>query len=313
VVTDSAIELTVTAAEDGERLDRVLSRRDLGFSRAAVQRFIAEGRVEVDGRPAGSASEKARTGAVLVVRPTPAPPTELVAQDIPIEWLYRDEHLAVLMKPAGLVVHPAPGHPDGTLANALRHHLELEGQGDPDRPGIVHRLDRETSGIMVVAKSERAREGLVALFSAHEIKREYVAIALGHVPERFTERTLHGRHPRDRKRFSGEVQRGKPAVTHVQRVELLHGASLVRCRLETGRTHQIRVHLAERGHPVLADALYGRRTRDPLLLRAAQTIGRQALHARLLGFVHPVTGQPLRFEAEPPEDFQAALKVLRQP
>jgi 23S rRNA pseudouridine1911/1915/1917 synthase len=304
-----AIEIGVAEEEAGERLDRVLSGRPLGLSRSALQALIEAGRVEVDGRVL-RASARVSAGARVIVRPLPPPPSAAVPQDIPIEFLYEDEHLAVLMKPAGLVVHPAPGHADGTLVNALRFHLDVR-EGDPERPGIVHRLDRDTSGVMVVARTAAAREGLIARFKEHRIDREYVAIALGQLPERLRIETLHGRHPTDRKRFTSKLARGKRAVTVVERLESLHGASLARCRLETGRTHQIRVHLSEHGFPILADPVYGRRAADPRVRAAADAIGRQALHAGVLGFEHPVTGKPLRFTADPPADFQRALSMLR--
>jgi 23S rRNA pseudouridine1911/1915/1917 synthase len=251
-------------------------------------------------------------GARVLVRPAPPPPSAAVPQDIPLELLFQDEQLAVLMKPAGLVVHPAPGHPDGTLVNALRFHLDVRA-GDPERPGIVHRLDRDTSGVMVVARTELARERLIAQFSRHDIDREYVAIALGALPATQRFETLHGRHRTDRKRFTTRVTSGKRAVTEVALQERLHGASLVRCRLETGRTHQIRVHLAEHGFPILGDAVYGHASRDPRVHAAEQAIGRQALHARVLGFTHPLSGERVRFCAEPPEDFERALAILRPP
>jgi 23S rRNA pseudouridine1911/1915/1917 synthase len=307
----AAIKLEVSAEEAGERLDKVLSARPLGLSRSALQALIEQGRVEVDGRVL-RASAKVAAGARIVVRPLPPPPSEAQPQDIPIELLYRDEHLAVLMKPAGLVVHPAPGHADGTLVNALRFHLDVR-EGDPERPGIVHRLDRDTSGVMVVARTVAAREGLIARFQRHDIDREYRAIALGEPPQALRIETLHGRHPTDRKRFTSKVARGKHAVTSLSRLERLHGAALLSCRLETGRTHQIRMHLAEHGWPLLADPVYGRRSTDPRVRAAAEAIGRQALHARVLGFTHPVTGERLRFVVEPPEDFQRALALLRAP
>jgi 23S rRNA pseudouridine1911/1915/1917 synthase len=310
-IEPAPIELQVSEDEAGERLDRVLSARPLGYSRSALQEFIAQGRVLLDGRVA-RASSRVNRGASVVVRPAPPPPSHVVGQEIPLSVLHEDEHLIVLMKPAGLVVHPAPGHPDGTLVNALRFRYGAQ-PGDPLRPGIVHRLDRETSGVMVVARTEHAREGLMAQFKRHDIEREYVAIALGHPKASVRLETLHGRHPVDRKRFSTRVERGKRAVTELTVLERLHASSLVRCRLETGRTHQIRVHLAELGHPVLADPLYGRKSSDPRLAAAADAISRQALHARVLGFTHPITSERLLFSADLPPDFTRALGLLRNP
>jgi 23S rRNA pseudouridine1911/1915/1917 synthase len=313
VIEPVPIELEISADEAGERLDRVLSARPIGYSRSALQALIEAGRVFVDGRVARSAA-RVSAGARVLIQPAPPPPSAAEPQDIPLDLLFEDEHLAVVMKPAGLVVHPAAGHPDGTLVNALRFHLDVRA-GDPERPGIVHRLDRDTSGVMVVARTDLAREGLMQQFSAHSIEREYVAIAVGAVPGIARFDTLHGRHPTDRKRFTTRVVRGKRAVTEVALIERLEGgaASLVRCVLETGRTHQIRVHMAEHGHPLLGDAVYGRASREPRLRVAEEAIGRQALHARVLGFTHPATGERLRFSREAPEDFQRALAALRPP
>ncbi|MDH3845940.1 MAG: RluA family pseudouridine synthase, partial [Myxococcales bacterium] len=233
-------------------------------------------------------------------------------QAIPLDVLYEDEHLLVVDKPAGLVVHPAPGHPDGTLVNAILHHAAVQGGADPMRPGIVHRLDKDTGGVMVVAKSAAAHERLVEMFQGHNLERAYLAIVLGRPPLTVTYDTFHARHPGDRKKFTSKGDRGRRAVTHLEMIEPLHGTSLVRCRLETGRTHQIRVHLAEHGHPVLGDRLYGKSIGDLKLRRASTELGRQALHATLLAFAHPITGKPVRFETEPPEDFQKTLASLRE-
>lgn len=302
-------ELRVLDSESGERLDRVLSRRDLGASRATLQRWIDEGRVLLNG-VAVKRAQKVAAGALLRVEPGPPPISDASAQAIPLQVVFEDADLLVIDKPAGLVVHPAPGHPDGTLVNALLFHGGVEVGEQGVRPGIVHRLDRDTSGVMVVAKSIPARDGLVALFKRHDIDREYQAIVLGHTAEALHFDTLHGRHPVDRKRFTTKVVRGKHAVTDVTLIEHLHGTSLVRCRLSTGRTHQIRVHLSEHGHPILADATYGRPPKDPRVREVSQGLGRQALHAGLLGFVHPVTGVPLRFESPLPEDMRRACEAL---
>jgi 23S rRNA pseudouridine1911/1915/1917 synthase len=274
-----------------------------------------------------SAKETARAGTIVRIEPAPPPASDALPEDIPISPLYEDEHLVVIDKPAGLVVHPAPGHPGGTLVNALlwryrrgsdeERHLEEEGaEGEPAtdrrRPGIVHRLDRDTSGVMVVARTQLARDHFTKLFAKHEIDREYVAIALGAVPARATYDTLHGRHPRDRKKFTTQVARGKRAVTHVALTEDLRGASLISCRLETGRTHQIRVHLAEHGHPLLGDRVYGSPPRDPRLRAIGDALGRQALHAAVLGFTHPLSGAALRFTTPLPEDLERALDALRR-
>jgi 23S rRNA pseudouridine1911/1915/1917 synthase len=309
----SPFEFVVEAHEAGERLDLVVSRRDSGLSRAQVQILLEAGRIEVVGQ-AARASAKVKLGAKIVVRPLPPPPSAAVPEDLPLEVLHEDAHVLVVMKAAGMVVHPAPGHDTGTLVNALRYRQtvsEFDAEAT-ERPGIVHRLDKDTSGVMVVAKTMAAREGLIAQFQAHDLERSYLAIAIGQPASEFTLDTLHARHPTDRKRFTSRTDKGKRAVTHVRVLESLHASSLLSCTLETGRTHQIRVHLSEHGHPLLADAVYGRSQRDPRLALAAVAIGRQALHARTLGFRHPVTGTPLRFVAEAPEDFQRALALLRQ-
>jgi 23S rRNA pseudouridine1911/1915/1917 synthase len=308
------IELDVLPEEVGERLDIVLSRRGLGLSRAAAQQLIAAERVSLADRPA-RASLRMRAGEHVIVRPLPPPPSAAEPEDLPVEVLHEDPHVLVLVKAAGMVVHPAPGHGSGTLVNALRFRQtvrELE-EDETERPGIVHRLDKETSGVMVVAKTVVARAGLIEQFQAHSMERAYRAIALGKLPAQQTFETTHARHPVDRKRFTGKLARGKRAVTHVRVLEQYEGAAYVECRLETGRTHQIRMHMSEAGFPLLADKLYGRSTRDARILAAAEAIGRQALHAQLLGFEHPSTRAHMRFEAPPPADFLAALSLLTTP
>ncbi len=302
--------ITIGDDDAGERIDRVLARRCPEFSRSAIQRWIELGRIEQAGEVV-SRKTKAEAGAEVSILPAPPEPMNAAPQAIPLDVLHEDGHLLVLDKPAGLVVHPGPGHPDGTLVNALLHHAEVRGGDDPLRPGIVHRLDKDTSGVMVVAKSPEAHEGLVAMFQRHALERAYLAIAIGRPPAAVTYDTTHGRHPVDRKRFTSRGDRGRRAVTHVETLEPLHGSALVRCRLETGRTHQIRVHLADHGYPVLGDPLYGKSIGDPLLRRVSSELGRQALHATLLAFEHPITGEPLRVETEPPSDFGDALSALR--
>ena len=302
--------LTLGEEDAGERLDRVLARRCPDFSRSALQRWVEQGRIEQGGEIV-SRKTKAVGGAEVSIHPAPPEAMSAEPEDIPLEVLFEDAHLIVLDKPAGLVVHPAPGHPDGTLVNALLYHAEVQGGADPLRPGIVHRLDKDTSGVMVVAKTPQAHERLVEMFQQHALERAYLAIALGRPPQSTTYDTFHARHPGHRKKFTSRGDRGRRAVTYLETVELLHGSALVRCRLETGRTHQIRVHLAEHGHPVLGDTLYGKSIGDPELRRVATELGRQALHAVVLAFAHPITGEALRFETEPPEALLGALGSLR--
>ena len=305
------------------RLDAFVSRALRGedaASRSVVQRWIAAGHVTTEGR-ARRAADKVRAGERLLVEPLEPLRTDARPEEgIVFEVLHVDEAVVVVNKPAGLVVHPARGHATGTLVHGLlARGLFVAGQGvdprDPEgnlRPGIVHRLDRGTSGVLVVARTDPAREGLKDQFSLHTIERVYDALALGRVTKTHHE-TLHGRHPRDRLRFTTRVREGKRASTHVEVVERFGDlATRVRCRLETGRTHQIRVHLAESGTPIVGDPLYGRAPRDEGLRAVATSLGHQALHARVLGFVHPVSGKRLRFEVEVPLDFLEARDALRR-
>jgi 23S rRNA pseudouridine1911/1915/1917 synthase len=313
----------VAAPEDPrDRLDKLVVRRlaraGQGASRAAVQRWIDRGRVLVDGLPQ-RASAAVPAGARVEVRPEPPEPSSAEPDaSIVVAVVHEDAHLLVVDKPAGLVVHPARGHARGTLVNALlgRGGFERAGADPRDpagnvRPGIVHRLDKGTSGLLVVAKDEPTREALKALFAQHAIDREYLAIVVGEARDA-TFDTLHARHPRDRLRFTSRTDTGRRAVTHVRVLERFAGAALVACRLDTGRTHQIRVHLAERaGTPILGDPLYGRPPADPALHALAEALGRQALHARVLGFVHPATGEAMRWESALPEDMERCLAALR--
>ena len=297
---------------------RLLAGAGTIASRAEVQRWIEHGRVLVDERP-GRASAAVRAGARVTVEPE-APPATSAEPDasITLDVVFEDAHLLVIDKPAGLVVHPARGHERGTLVNALLARGGFERASadprDPEghlRPGIVHRLDKGTSGLMVVAKDAPTREALKALFARHDIDREYVAIVVGE-PVDATIDTLHARHPTDRLRFTSRTDAGRRAVTHVRVLERFRGAALCACRLDTGRTHQIRVHLAERaGAPILGDPLYGRAPKDPALAELGAALGRQALHARVLGFVHPATGRSMRWESPLPEDLGRVLAALR--
>ena len=239
--------------------------------------------------------------------------------DVAVEVLYEDEELVVVNKPAGLVVHPARGHRSGTLVNGLLARPGFAAGADARdregalRPGVVHRLDKDTSGVLVVAKTERSREALKAQLAAHTTERAYLALTLG-VPRPGVIRTAYGRDRRSRLRFTSRLREGKPAVTRVQVLEKLAGgrAALVECRLETGRTHQIRVHLSEQTKtPLVGDPLYGRPSQDSELAAVANALGRQALHAATLGFDHPASGERVRVSAPPPADFAAALAALR--
>jgi 23S rRNA pseudouridine1911/1915/1917 synthase len=311
-----AYDFVVDQAGDGERLDIWLAARGLPISRSQIRRRIEEGEVTVGGQRARPARKLRRGEKVRFVPPPPAPVEDL-PEDIPLSILYEDERLIVVDKPAGMVVHPATSHQSGTLVNALLHHCgaSLKGVGGERRPGIVHRLDRDTSGVMVVAKDEPTLVGLQQLFLAGKVdgrlERRYLALVEGVVAERGTFRTKYGRDPRDRKKFSSRVPSGRHAVTHWVVRERLPGATLVEAQLETGRTHQIRVHFKDAGHPLVGDVQYGRPPRDPRLREIARALGRQALHAYVLGLVHPATGAFMRWQTEPPADFRAALEALR--
>jgi 23S rRNA pseudouridine1911/1915/1917 synthase len=308
------LEFVASADEAGDRLDRVCAARFAAesLSRSLFTRLCEEGRVTLAGAPA-KASVRVRAGDAIAVEVPPPEPLSAEPEAIPLRILYEDAAVLVVEKPAGLVTHPARGHASGTLVNAVLHHAEVEDEDTPLRPGIVHRLDKDTSGVLVVAKTAAAREHLKDQFQRHSIERSYLAITVGVPPDGVTYDTLHGRHPSDRMRFTTRVREGKRAVTHVTLLERFGGdvAALVRCELQTGRTHQIRVHLAEHGHPLLGDPVYGRRPADVRLRRIGEALGRQALHAQVLGFVHPMSGEPMRFVSEIPADLQAALAALR--
>jgi 23S rRNA pseudouridine1911/1915/1917 synthase len=313
------IALVVPRDASGVRLDRFLAR-SLPVSRSELQRWIGDGRVTVQG-VAQTPSARVREGdRVLVDPPPPLPTAAEPDRDVRFDVLSVDEDFVVVNKPSGLVVHPARGHQRGTLVGGLlalglfSEDNQAADAGGVDaqwnvRPGVVHRLDKGTSGVMVVARSIRARDALGEQFRARTIERAYEAIVVGEA-RGGTFRTLHGRHARDRLRFTTHVRSGKPAVTHVRVLTRLYGSTYVECTLETGRTHQIRVHLSEAGTPVLGDPLYGKPPRDERVRAVGDTLGHQALHARLLGFEHPVTGQRMRFEVPPPEDFREALRAL---
>jgi 23S rRNA pseudouridine1911/1915/1917 synthase len=326
------------------RLDKALARdvpADAALSRTRLTRLINEGGVQVNGEPVTNPKARAREGAEIVLTIQEADESHIGPENIPLEVIHEDPDLIVINKPAGMVVHPAPGTPSGTLVNALLHHCgtDLSGVGGVKRPGIVHRIDKDTSGLLVVAKSDAAHQGLAAQFAAHSVERYYRALCYG-VPDASDPRlrgirgasfeagnilrltTQLARHRTDRQRQAVLFQGGRHAVTRARIVEPFGAppvASLVECWLETGRTHQIRVHLAHAGHGLIGDPVYGGRRKlatAALSAAAAQMVRefpRQALHAAVLGFVHPLSGQDMRFEAPLPEDMSALIVKLRQP
>ncbi|MDF8334225.1 RluA family pseudouridine synthase [Novosphingobium cyanobacteriorum] len=300
-------------ATGGQRLDRALADAS-GLSRERIKALLDDGRITLGKKVVSQASVKPAEGARFAIRVPQAAPAEAVAQDIPLNVVFEDADLIVVDKPAGLVVHPAAGNLDGTLVNALLHHCagQLSGIGGVARPGIVHRIDKDTSGLLVVAKTDAAHEGLAKQFADHSIHRAYRAITAGRpVPPSGTVRGAIARSNHDRKKMAlVEDGRGKHAVTHYRTLESLNDAALVECRLETGRTHQVRVHLASIGHALLGDPVYGRtpsRLR-PLLNRLA--FRRQALHAAELGFVHPTSGEAVHFCSPIPADMAELIDEL---
>ena len=298
------------------RLDRALSERFPDHSRSALARLIEEGRVRVDGRPALKASQRVETDQRIEVDfPEPAP-SAIEAQEMPLTILYEDDDLIVLDKPAGLVVHPAAGHRDQTLVNALLFTVkDLSGIGGEIRPGIVHRLDKDTSGVLVVAKHDEAHRKLTAVWGTEQVRKEYLALVYGTPSsDRGVIDAPIGRDPRDRKRMA-VVPHGRRAVTEYEVKERLRYVSLLQCRLRTGRTHQIRVHLKHIGHPIVGDPVYSgpqyRGIPDKRVQRALAGLHRQALHAARLTFPHPSTGRSVTFEAALPGDIVGVLAALR--
>ncbi|MGD9611555.1 MAG: RluA family pseudouridine synthase [Kiritimatiellia bacterium] len=290
------------------RLDQFLVAAHPALSRSRWKQLIEAGHVFLNGAPVLKANAALASGDELRCALPDPEPVGLVAADIPLAILFEDADLIVLDKPAGLVVHPAPGHAADTLVNALLHHCaDLQGIGGELRPGIVHRLDKDTSGVLVVAKNEAAVAGLVAQFSSHSVRKEYLALVWGALKKPSGTVDLPvGRHPVHRQKMA-ITEKGRAAVTHYETLAAGPLASLLRVRIETGRTHQIRVHLAHLGHPVVGDSTYGRARHG---LPADLNIPRQMLHAHVLEIVHPRTGRPLVCTAPPPADFLAARKIL---
>lgn len=319
--------LTVKAANEdqGQRLDKVLTRHAPQFSRARLQSLIEAGHVTASGKPVPGASHRVKAGDEFIVTVPPAQEAEPEAQDIALDIVYEDKDLLVINKAVGMVVHPAAGNWDGTLVNALLGHCgsELSGIGGVKRPGIVHRLDKETSGLMVVAKNDAAHHGLSEQLSSRSLKRVYEAIVWGNVtPAKGRIETNIGRSRANRQKMAVQEDGGKEAVTDYK---LLEGfglvASLVECRLQTGRTHQIRVHMAHIKHWLVGDPVYGRGTITRFLklhkvpektAEALKEFPRQALHAARLEFVHPISQNKLKFTAEAPDDMKNLLKQLRK-
>ena len=297
--------LQATSEDAGLRLDSFLAARLEGISRSAAARLLEDGCVICGGR-ALSKSHRMDGREVLEVSLPAAAETEVAAQNIPLDVVYEDEDVIVVNKPTGLVVHPAPGHPDGTLVNALLHHCgdSLSGVGGEKRPGIVHRIDRDTSGLIIAAKNDAAHLGLAAQLADHTLARTYECLVVGNLRENSgTVDAPIGRHHADRKKMAVTAHNSRNAVTHWEVIARYSGVTHVRCRLETGRTHQIRVHMAHIGHPILGDTVYGAKKPVPGLTG-------QCLHAVGLRFLHPRTGEVVELQCGLPEEFTAYLKKL---
>jgi len=309
--------IRVTAKDQGKRLDQFLSQIDLDLSRSQAKNLIEERVILLNQKPAKPSVHLKQGDFISGTLPKPKP-LSLEPEPTALNILYEDPSIIVLDKPAGMVVHPAAGNPSGTLVNALLYHCQdLSGINGVLRPGIVHRLDKDTSGVMVVAKNDEAYHHLIKQFRNRTVEKVYLAIAYGKFDqaEGLIDAAI-GRHPKERKRMSTRTKKGRIAITRWKRVESLDGFSLLEIYPQTGRTHQIRVHLSSMGHPLLGDPLYGRKGRpgsiqDPVLKECVRRINRQALHAHRLAFDHPRTGGRVQFEAPLPQDIQEALEWLR--
>ncbi|MFD2204082.1 RluA family pseudouridine synthase [Kiloniella antarctica] len=319
--TEQDYTLVVEETEKKNRLDKFLALRLPDLSRSRLQALISQKCLQVDGTIIETPNYRLKIGQIIDLKIPKAVDPEPVAQDIPLDVVFEDPYLLIINKPSGLVVHPAPGNADGTLVNALLYHCgeDFKGIGGVKRPGIVHRIDKDTSGLMVVAKTDECHQGLVQLFAAHDIERSYNAVVWGY-PKPATGRIEGniGRSPKNRKKMAVVPRGGKTAITHYKTLKVLSNgvASLIECRLETGRTHQIRVHMTHAGYPLLGDPLYGSQSQSRLknLPTDAQekmkSFERQALHAKTLGFIHPITKENLIFTSELSIDLKDLINSL---
>lgn len=311
---EKSILITLPATSAGQRLDKALAEAVPLYSRERLKNLVQGGRLSGPAGVIWDPATKMKGGEALTLDVPEARPSDTVAQDIPLTIVHEDDHLLVVDKPAGLVVHPAAGNYDGTMVNALLHHCagRLSGIGGVARPGIVHRIDKDTSGLLVVAKTDKAHEGLAAQFARHDVDRRYTAVVGGvPVPPAGRIEGALARSTANRQKMAiVKDGRGKHAITHFRTVATFDGAAQVECRLETGRTHQIRVHMASIGHALLGDAVYGRTPGKLVPLLKDLAFERQALHAATLGFVHPVTQEKLCFESPLPADMVALIGRL---
>jgi 23S rRNA pseudouridine1911/1915/1917 synthase len=301
---------------DGERLDRTLAALFPDHSRSSLSRLVEEGHVRLDTNEVAKTSLRVSAGQTIDVDFPPPAPASLAAEDLPLNILYEDADIAIIDKQAGVVVHPAAGHASGTLVNALLFHVkDLSGVGGEIRPGVVHRLDKETSGVLVIAKNDQAHRTLAGQWNTERIRKEYLALVYGTPdPPRGSVNAPIGRDPRERKRMA-VVSGGRHAITDYEVVERLRYVSLLRCRLRTGRTHQIRVHMKHIGHPIVGDAVYSgpqwRGIPDKQVQKALSSMKRQALHAARITLPHPRTGEPMTFESALARDISRLLNTLR--
>lgn len=299
--------LTVSPEEAGVRIDKYLAEQLPDITRSYLQKLLKDGSVQMNGKPVKTSTKTAAGAVIGLTIPEPEEP-EILPEDIPLDILYEDSDVILINKPKNMVVHPAAGHYTGTLVNALMYHCkgDLSGINGVLRPGIVHRIDKDTTGVLIVCKNDKAHNALAEQLKEHSITRKYRAIVCGNLKE--DEGTVDaplGRHPQDRKKMAIVRTGGKRAVTHYRVLERFGNYTYIECQLETGRTHQIRVHMASLGHPLLGDEVYGR-VKSPFKLEG------QTLHAMVLGFIHPTTGEYMEFEAPLPEYFEKLLEKLRR-